>query len=70
MSCDGLGIDTEGGPGIEAMAEQLIDDMVERGRPADLKTNLETEFFDYMSEHVAAKRAEPGEDRTGSVRPT
>lgn len=27
-------------PGIEAMAEQLIDAMVERGHPADLKTDL------------------------------
>ncbi|TMR13292.1 cytochrome P450 [Nonomuraea turkmeniaca] len=93
-------------PGIEAMAEQLIDDMVERGQPADLKASLgfplpvyvicdllgvpaadrdrfaywsDTllnltrytqadmdaalgEFVQYMAAHVAAKRAEPGED--------
>jgi cytochrome P450 len=27
-------------PGIEAMAEQLVDDMVKHGQPADLKTSL------------------------------
>jgi cytochrome P450 len=93
-------------PGIEAMAEQLIDEMVERGQPADLKASLgfplpvwvicamlgvpdtdrdrfshwsdaflnltrfteeETkaayaEFVAYMAGHIAAKRAEPGDD--------
>lgn len=93
-------------PRIETMAEQLIDDMMQHGRPADLKASLgfplpvwvicemlgvpdtdrdrfsawsdmmlnltrytqteveqaQAEFFDYMSGHVAAKRAEPGED--------
>ncbi|MFJ5105047.1 cytochrome P450 [Streptomyces sp. NPDC088554] len=93
-------------PGIEAMAERLVDEMVERGRPADLKaavgfplpvwvicdmlgvpdsdrdlfshwsdtmlnltryTRAETraaqaEFTAYMTGHIAAKRAEPGED--------
>jgi cytochrome P450 len=93
-------------PRIEAMAEQLIDEMVEQGQPADLKAGLgfplpvwvicdmlgvpasdrdrfshwsdtllnltryskaeveagQAEFFRYMAGHVAAKRAEPGED--------
>jgi len=93
-------------PGIEAMAEQLIDDMVARGGPADLKASLgfplpvwvicdmlgvpdadrdrfahwsdmllsmtrysqeemragQMEFGAYMAAHIAAKRAEPGED--------
>jgi cytochrome P450 len=93
-------------PGIEAMAEQLIDDMVKQGRPADLKASLgfplpvwvicdmlgvpdsdrdrfaawsdmllsmtrftqaeidtaQTEFGRYMAGHIAAKRAEPGDD--------
>ncbi|MEU8248873.1 cytochrome P450 [Nonomuraea sp. NPDC048916] len=93
-------------PVMEEMAEQLIDDMVKRGRPADLKASLgfplpvyvicdllgvpaadrdrfaywsdtllnltrfgqaevdaaQAEFFQYMSDHVAAKRARPGED--------
>ncbi|MET7332061.1 cytochrome P450 [Nonomuraea sp. NPDC005650] len=93
-------------PAMEAMAEQLIDDMVERGAPGDLKASLgfplpvyvicdllgvpasdrdrfahwsdsllnltkftqaetdasQAEFIQYMSEHVAAKRAEPGDD--------
>ncbi|MFI7130645.1 cytochrome P450 [Nonomuraea sp. NPDC050153] len=93
-------------PAMEAMAEQLIDDMVEHGAPGDLKASLgfplpvyvicdllgvpasdrdrfahwsdsllnltkftqaetdasQAEFIQYMSEHVAAKRAEPGDD--------
>lgn len=93
-------------PGIEAMAEQLIDDMVAKGAPADLKAALgfplpvwvicdmlgvpdtdrdlfshwsdlllnltrytreevaagEAEFFAYMGGHIAAKRADPGDD--------
>ncbi|MEV5536794.1 cytochrome P450 [Saccharopolyspora shandongensis] len=93
-------------PEIEAMADRLIDDMVTRGAPADLKADLgfplpvwvicnmlgvpdsdrdkfaywsdtllnltryrqeeidaaQTEFVAYMAAHVAAKRAEPGED--------
>ncbi|MDX3107685.1 cytochrome P450 [Nonomuraea angiospora] len=93
-------------PAMAQMAEQLIDDMVERGAPGDLKaalgfplpvyvicdllgvpasdrdrfahwsdsllnltkfTQAETdaslaEFIQYMSEHVAAKRAAPGDD--------
>ncbi|WP_433872838.1 cytochrome P450 [Saccharopolyspora sp. CA-218241] len=93
-------------PEIEAMAEQLIDEMVERGQPADLKAGLgfplpvwvicdmlgvptadrdrfsrwsdmflnltrftgeefdtaQHEFFAYMAGHVAAKRADPGDD--------
>ncbi|MBE1584339.1 cytochrome P450 [Nonomuraea angiospora] len=93
-------------PAMAQMAEQLIDDMVERGAPGDLKaalgfplpvyvicdllgvpasdrdrfahwsdsllnltkfTQAETdaslaEFIQYMSEHVAAKRATPGDD--------
>ncbi|MBP2326882.1 cytochrome P450 [Kibdelosporangium banguiense] len=93
-------------PGIEAMAEQLIDEMVERGQPADLRAGLgfplpvwvicdmlgvphadrdrfaywsdtllnlsryeqaeidaaQAEFMQYMSAHVASKRAEPGDD--------
>jgi cytochrome P450 len=93
-------------PAMAQIAEQLIDDMVKRGRPGDLKAGLgfplpvyvicdmlgvpaadrdrfsywsdamlnltrygqaeieaaQSEFFQYMSGHVAAKRAEPGED--------
>jgi cytochrome P450 len=93
-------------PGIEAMAEQLIDDMVGKGGPADLKGALgfplpvwvicdmlgvpdadrdrfaywsdmllsmtrftqeemnaaQAEFGMYMAGHIAAKRAEPGDD--------
>jgi cytochrome P450 len=93
-------------PGIAAMAEQLIDEMVKQGQPADLKAGLgfplpvwvicdmlgvpetdrdrfshwsdlllnmtrftkeevdagQAEFFAYMAGHVAAKRAEPGDD--------
>ncbi|MEV0590641.1 cytochrome P450 [Nonomuraea cavernae] len=93
-------------PVMEEMADQLIDDMVKRGRPADLKASLgfplpvyvicdllgvpaadrdrfaywsdtmlnltkfakaeidaaQAEFAQYMSEHVAAKREQPGED--------
>lgn len=93
-------------PGIAAMAEQLIDDMVKQGAPADLKASLgfplpvwvicdmlgvpdtdrdrfshwsdvmlsmtrytqeemdaaQTEFGRYMAGHIAAKRANPGED--------
>ncbi|MET8340127.1 cytochrome P450 [Streptosporangium canum] len=93
-------------PSMTEIAEQLIDDMVERGQPGDLKAGLgfplpvyvicdmlgvpaadrdrfsywsdtllnltrytqaeieaaQGEFFQYMSDHLAAKRAEPGED--------
>ncbi|GAA0849831.1 cytochrome P450 [Streptosporangium amethystogenes subsp. fukuiense] len=93
-------------PGMEAMAERLIDDMLERGHPADLKAGLgfplpvwvicdllgvpdsdrdrfaywsdtllnltrytqeeideaQADFLKYMTAHVIAKRAEPGED--------
>jgi cytochrome P450 len=93
-------------PGIAAMTEQLIDEMVAKGAPADLKASLgfplpvwvicdmlgvpdhdrdrfshwsdtmlsmtrfssaemkaaEQEFGRYMAAHVAAKRAEPGDD--------
>jgi cytochrome P450 len=93
-------------PGIEAMAEQLIDEMVKTGGPADLKAGLgfplpvwvicdllgvpesdrdrfaywsdtllnltryeqaeidaaQLEFFTYMTSHLTAKRAEPGDD--------
>ncbi|MEU7856625.1 cytochrome P450 [Nonomuraea sp. NPDC049141] len=93
-------------PQMARIAEQLIDQMVERGRPADLKASLgfplpvyvicdmlgvpaadrerfsywsdtllnltkyekaeidaaQAEFFQYMSDHLAAKRAEPGDD--------
>lgn len=93
-------------PGMEAMAEQLIDEMVTKGAPADLKAGVafplpvrvicdmlgvpdtdwerfahwsdvmltmtrytqaefdvaQGEFVRYMGGHIAAKRAEPGED--------
>ena len=93
-------------PGMAAMAEQLIDEMVAKGAPADLKAGLafplpvwvicdmlgvpdadrdrfahwsdvmlsmtrytqaefdaaQREFGRYMGGHIAAKRAEPGED--------
>ncbi|OUC94573.1 cytochrome P450 [Streptosporangium minutum] len=93
-------------PSMTEIAERLIDDMVERGQPGDLKAGLgfplpvyvicdmlgvpaadrdrfsywsdtllnltrytqaeieaaQGEFFQYMSDHLAAKRAEPGED--------
>jgi cytochrome P450 len=93
-------------PGIEAMAERLVDDMVAKGAPADLKACLgfplpvwvicamlgvpdadrerfanwsdmllsmtrytqeemaaaQRDFFLYMAGHIAAKRAEPGDD--------
>ncbi|MFC7328255.1 cytochrome P450 [Marinactinospora rubrisoli] len=93
-------------PGIEAMAERLVDEMVERGHPADLYSSLgfplpvwvicdmlgvpesdrdrfsywsdtmlnltrytqaemdsaQAEFVAYMAGHVAARRAEPGDD--------
>ncbi|MEV0144885.1 MULTISPECIES: cytochrome P450 [unclassified Nonomuraea] len=93
-------------PAMIQIAESLIDDMVERGAPGDLKASLgfplpvyvicdmlgvpagdrdrfsywsdtllnltryekaeieaaQAEFFQYMSDHLAAKRAEPGED--------
>lgn len=93
-------------PEIEALADQLIEDMVAHGQPADLKAKLgfplpvwvickllgvpdsdrdefaywsdtflnltrytdeetnaaQAEFIDYMSSHVTAKRAEPGDD--------
>lgn len=93
-------------PGIAAMTERLIDEMVAKGAPADLKANLafplpvwvicdmlgvpetdrdrfahwsdtllsmtrftqaefdtaQAEFGRYMGGHIAAKRAEPGDD--------
>ncbi|MBN6057706.1 cytochrome P450 [Nonomuraea sp. RK-328] len=93
-------------PVMARIAEDLIDDMVERGAPGDLKASLgfplpvyvicdmlgvpaadrdrfsywsdtllnltrygkdeieaaQAEFFQYMSDHLAAKRAEPGDD--------
>ncbi|RSM36324.1 cytochrome P450 [Amycolatopsis balhimycina DSM 5908] len=93
-------------PGMAAMAEQLIDEMVAKGAPGDLKAGLafplpvwvicdmlgvpdtdrdrfahwsdvmlsmtrytqaefdaaQAEFGRYMGAHIAAKRAEPGED--------
>ncbi|WP_188189797.1 cytochrome P450 [Nonomuraea sp. SYSU D8015] len=93
-------------PAMTEMAEQLIDDMVERGQPGDLKASLgfplpvyvicdmlgvpaedrdrfsywsdtllnltryrkeeieaaQAAFFQYMSDHIAAKREQPGED--------
>ncbi|NRQ37306.1 cytochrome P450 [Nonomuraea sp. NN258] len=93
-------------PAMARIAEDLIDDMVERGAPADLKASLgfplpvyvicdmlgvpaedrdrfsywsdtllnltryqqaeieaaQAAFFQYMSDHLAAKRAAPGED--------
>ncbi|MEU4704276.1 cytochrome P450 [Nonomuraea dietziae] len=93
-------------PVMTQMAEQLIDDMVERGQPGELRAGLgfplpvyvicdmlgvpagdrdrfaywsdtllnltrygqaeidaaQAEFVQYMSGHIAAKRAEPGED--------
>ncbi|WP_026152419.1 cytochrome P450 [Actinopolyspora halophila] len=93
-------------PEIESMAERLLDEMVEKGRPADLKAALgfplpvwvicdllgvpeadrdrfaywsdtllnltrygqeeidaaQNEFVEYMAGHVAAKRADPGDD--------
>lgn len=93
-------------PGMAAMAEQLIDDMVARGAPADLKASLgfplpvwvicdllgvpgsdrdkfaywsdtllnltrydqaeidaaQAEFVAYMAGHIAARRAQPGDD--------
>ena len=93
-------------PGIDAMAHQLIDDMIEQGAPADLKASLgfplpvwvicdllgvpdsdraefaywsdtllnltrynqneidaaQVQFVEYMAAHVAAKRANPGDD--------
>ncbi|MFJ9214127.1 cytochrome P450 [Streptomyces sp. NPDC102264] len=93
-------------PTMTATADQLIDDMVERGHPADLKANVgfllpvyvicdmlgvpatdrdrfshwsdamlsltrfskeeietaQTDFVQYMSEHIAAKRDNPADD--------
>ncbi|MFJ2173314.1 cytochrome P450 [Streptomyces sp. NPDC087851] len=93
-------------PGMTATADRLIDAMVERGHPADLKANVgfllpvyvicdmlgvpatdrdrfshwsdamlsitrfskeeietaQTEFVQYMSEHIAAKRENPADD--------
>jgi cytochrome P450 len=93
-------------PGIEAMAERLVDEMVEQGAPADLKAGVgfplpvwvicdmlgvpdsdrdrfahwsylmlsmtrftqaemdaaQAEFGRYMAGHIAAKRAQPGDD--------
>jgi cytochrome P450 len=98
-------------PRISAMAEQLIDEMVERGHPADLRAALgfplpvwvicdllgvpnsdrdrfsywsdtllnltkydqaeidaaQAAFVEYMSAHVAARRAEPGDDLLSSL---
>ncbi|UKY54145.1 cytochrome P450 [Streptomyces inhibens] len=98
-------------PGIEVMTEQLIDDMLDRGHPADLKAALafplpvwvicdllgvpdsdrdkfaywsdtmlnltrytqeevtaaQTEFADYMSGHIAAKRTRPSDDLLSSL---
>ncbi|MGP8297251.1 cytochrome P450 [Streptomyces inhibens] len=98
-------------PGIEAMTEQLIDDMLDHGHPADLKAALafplpvwvicdllgvpdsdrdkfaywsdtmlnltrytqeevtaaQTEFADYMSGHIAAKRIRPSDDLLSSL---
>ncbi|GHK01352.1 cytochrome P450 [Streptomyces sp. NPDC003753] len=98
-------------PGIEAMADRLVDAMVEGGRPADLKASLafplpvwvicdllgvpdsdrdrfsywsdallnltrytqeevdeaEAEFNAYMTEHLAAERAAPGDDLLGEL---
>ncbi|MET8868830.1 cytochrome P450 [Nonomuraea sp. NPDC004580] len=93
-------------PAMAQIADDLIDDMVERGAPADLKASLgfplpvyvicdmlgvpaedrdrfsywsdtflnltrytkeeidaaQAEFFQYMSDHVEARRAQPGDD--------
>lgn len=93
-------------PAMTEMAERLVDDLVERGAPGDLRASLgfplpvyvicdmlgvpaadrdrfgywsdtllnltryekaeidaaQAEFFQYMSGHLAAKRAEPGDD--------
>ncbi|MGV9601621.1 cytochrome P450 [Streptosporangium sandarakinum] len=93
-------------PAMTRIAEDLVDDMIKRGAPGDLKASLgfplpvyvicdmlgvpaadrdrfsywsdtmlnltrydgaeiaaaQGEFFQYMSDHVAAKRAEPGDD--------
>jgi cytochrome P450 len=93
-------------PGIEAMAGQLIDEMMDHGQPADLRASLgfplpvwaicemlgvpgsdrdkfaywsgtilnltsypeaeiqaaQAEFGEYLSAHIAAKRARPGDD--------
>ncbi|MEY9995768.1 cytochrome P450 [Streptomyces sp. V4I8] len=98
-------------PGMVRTAEGLVDDMVRRGQPADLKAGLGfplpvyvicdilgvsatdrdcfshwsdaflnvsrctgdqtraayAEFAEYMSEHIAATRAEPGEDLISMV---
>lgn len=98
-------------PGIVAMAEQLVEEMVARGGPADLKAALgfplpvwvicdllgvpdadrdrfaywsdtllnltrytdeevrvaQAQFVEYMGAHVAAARAEPGEDLLGTL---
>ncbi|MFI0710469.1 cytochrome P450 [Streptomyces inhibens] len=98
-------------PGIEAMTEQLIDGMLDRGHPADLKAALafplpvwvicdllgvpdsdrdkfaywsdtmlnltrytqeevaaaQTDFADYMSGHIAAKRTRPSDDLLSSL---
>ncbi|AKA01543.1 cytochrome P450 [Streptomyces noursei] len=98
-------------PAIEAMAEQLVDEMVDRGHPADLKASVgfplpvwvicdllgvpaadrdrfsrwsdmllnltrygrdeidtaQRDFHAYLTEHLEAKRAEPGEDLLSSL---
>ncbi|AXX30284.1 cytochrome P450 [Actinosynnema pretiosum subsp. pretiosum] len=98
-------------PGIEAMADQLLDELVERGAPGDLKAGFafplpvrvictmlgvpdsdrdrfahwsdtllsmtrytqaeiasaQAEFAEYMAFHVAAKRADPGDDLIGEL---
>lgn len=98
-------------PGIETMAEQLVDEMLDSGAPADLKAILgfplpvwvicgllgvpdsdrdkfaywsdtflnltrygdaeidaaQAEFVEYMSAHIEAKRAEPGDDLLGQL---
>ncbi|MGM1063027.1 cytochrome P450 [Saccharothrix sp. Mg75] len=98
-------------PAIEAMADRLVDELVEQGRPADLKAGFafplpvwvictmlgvpdsdrrkfaywsdtllsttrytheeigaaQAEFVAYMAGHVAAKRAEPGDDLIGEL---
>ncbi|MER7986888.1 cytochrome P450 [Streptomyces noursei] len=98
-------------PAIEAMAEQLVDEMVDQGHPADLKASVgfplpvwvicallgvpaadrdrfsrwsdmllnltrygrdeidtaQRDFHAYLTEHLAAKRAEPGEDLLSSL---
>ncbi|GAA2696188.1 MULTISPECIES: cytochrome P450 [Actinosynnema] len=98
-------------PGIEDMADRLLDELVERGAPGDLKAGFafplpvwvictmlgvpdsdrdrfahwsdtllsmtrytqaeiasaQAEFVEYMAFHVAAKRADPGDDLIGEL---